>query len=149
MRKVGKTSKGKDGWMRRLRKGNIDGYVMSQISKFTSIFLQYFAVDNCTSFVCTDPKYEVKPNLYDPVVDVMWKAFEITHSACFPFFEESYRMFHEYSRAIMDLWTKDIRIRWFVTVTNVFFLMKAMHSFDFLSIQGRIHWLDMNFGCGF
>jgi hypothetical protein len=69
----------------------------------------------------------------DPLVDVMWKVFELTHSACFEEFNESYRMFHKYSQAIMDLWTKDISLRWFVWI--LIFKGITMHSISICKRQ--------------
>ncbi len=70
------------------------------------------SVDNCTNYICTTPHYEFKLSRTDPLVDIMWKAFEMSQAHCFPSFEESYRMFHQYGRAILDLWSYEIKLRW-------------------------------------
>jgi hypothetical protein len=76
--------------------------------------------------ICEPGMEKTKPDSFDPMIDIVWRIFELAHTVCFDHFKGFSRIWHRYAAAIEDLFTLPIKQRWSNPVSDEKFFLRLL-----------------------
>ncbi|CAG7835460.1 unnamed protein product [Allacma fusca] len=76
--------------------------------------------------ICEPGREQTDPKSFDPMIDIVWRIFELAHTVCFEHFIGFSRIWHRYTAAIEDLFTLPIKQRWSNPVSGEEFFKRLL-----------------------